>query len=157
MCRKNGIFEDIFFGSKDAVGSDNKDAFSNPEVIDLTSRRRAIGKRRLDFSSKSVQPKNTTGVPASLTSEVFKFNSKHPVQNNIKAATIVTESTVASNKVGLKADEEEVDPTISLKDPKVNSKISPVVDPKEICWYCHAHRNDLAVLFKCEGCNPKVI
>ena len=40
---------------------------------------------------------------------------------------------------------------------KIDSEISPVVDPKEICWYCHTHRNDLTVLYKCEGCNPKVI
>ena len=67
MCRKNGIFEDIFFAPKDAeVGSDDKDAFSNKDVIDLTCRRRATGKRRIDFSSRSVQPKNTTGVPALL-------------------------------------------------------------------------------------------
>ena len=94
--RKNGIFEDIFFAPKDAdeVGSDDKDAFSNNDVIDLTSRRRATGKRRIDFSSRSVQPKNTTGVTALLKTEIFKFNSKHPVQNNIKAATI--ETTVAS-------------------------------------------------------------
>ena len=31
------------------------------------------------------------------------------------------------------------------------------VDPKEICWFCHTSRNELPILYKCEGCNPKVI
>ena len=161
------------------VQLDDKDAFSKPEVIDLTSRRRAIGKRRICFSEKSVQPKNDP-IPTSLATEVFNAfpdrrravgkrrvvlsaenvqsfpsaaevsYSNQPVE---KLATNVTESTLTANKVDQKTCEDRS----QAAEEEVDSKILPVVDPKEICWFCHTSRSDLPVLYKCAGCNPKVI
>ena len=84
--------------------------------------------------------------------EVIEVSWEIGYGNDIKVAKAITETT--ANKVDQKTCEDRS----QTAEEEVGSKIpSPVVDPKEICWFCHTSRTDLPVLYKCAGCNPKVV